>query len=107
MVSSMVEPDPSLAEFSAGTLFWMFLGTLALAPLAFGALGSLVYGGVGSPRWFLILGAGLAVLFSVLAAVSRTPMIGLKIVMNFAVGIVLGILVPLLNKGWPDYLASF
>ena len=53
MISALMDSDASFAEFPDGALFWLFLGTFALAPLVFGALSGVVYGWIGSPLWFL------------------------------------------------------
>lgn len=76
----------------------IFLVTLALMPLGFGALAGWIYSLVGSGQTFLYIGLGAATLFSILALISRTPMALDKIVLNFAVGGLLGWLVPLLSK---------
>jgi len=76
--------------------FYLMLGSLALAPFVFGVIAGLVYGWVGDPMIYLGLALGLAVLFSLLALVSRTPMRWTKIVMNFCVALDFGLLLPLL-----------
>jgi hypothetical protein len=45
---------------------------------------------------YVMVSIGAAVLLSLLAVVSRTPLVGDKIFWNFAVGGVLGFMVPLL-----------
>ena len=80
--------------------YLIFLVSFALAPFAFGALSGVVCGLVGSPQLFLGIALGLAVLFSIAAVATRTPMLVFKLVANFAVALILGILVPLLSTGW-------
>jgi len=76
--------------------FYLMLGSLALAPFFFGMIAGLVYAKIGSPAVFLALALGLAVLFSILAVISRTPATGAKVAMNFLVAVDLGLLIPLL-----------
>lgn len=68
-----------------------------LASLFFGVLASLVYRWIGAPLPFLALALGLAVLLSVLALSSRTPLPGDKVFMNLVVALILGVGVPYLT----------
>jgi len=86
--------DESIARMPERELFAVILVGFLGASLVFGGLSGLVYGWVGSGQTFTAIGLGLAMLFSILAAVRRTPLMSDKIVWNFAVGGVLGVLVP-------------
>ncbi len=88
------EGDADMAALGDGPMRLMLLAMFGLGSLLFGAVAGLVYGRIGSPQSYLGLALGLAVLMSVWAVVSRTPMMGDKIVMNFVVALVLGLLIP-------------
>lgn len=90
------ELDPNIARMPERALIWMLLIGFTASALMFGLLAGLVYSWVDSPGTFALLGLGAALLLSVLALLSRTPLLGDKIAWNFAVGAVLGLLVPLL-----------
>lgn len=97
MVTSLMANEIDSGSMTESQWTLIFLGSVALAPFAFGALSGVVYGWVKSPHLFRGLAAGLAVLFSLLAVISRTPMPFMKVVLNVAVALVLGVLVPLLS----------
>jgi hypothetical protein len=75
----------------------LILGGFAGAALLLGVLSAVVFGMVGSATRFVMIALGAAVLFSVLAMISKTPLTTDKIVWNFAVGGVLGVCVPLFS----------
>lgn len=77
-------------------LFALFLGAFALLGLGFGLAAGLVYSWLGSRLSFTALALGLALLLSLLALVSRTPLPWDKVFWNFAVAAILGVLIPLL-----------
>ncbi len=79
------------------TMFLLVVGGFVLMAFFFGLLSGLVHGWLGMPR-YLYGAIGATLLFSVLALVSRQPLPYDKIVMNLAVGGVLGWLVPLLAR---------
>lgn len=79
--------------------FYLMLGSFALAPFVFGILAGLVFGWVGDTLAYRLLALGLAVLFSLLALLSRLPMVPAKVAMNFLVALNFGLLVPLLAAG--------
>lgn len=89
--------DANIARLSPRGLLWLVGVGFITAALMFGLLAGLVYRWIGSPLTFTLIGLGAAVFFSLLALVSRTPLLGDKIAWNFAVGAVLGLLVPLLS----------
>ncbi len=93
------DQDASIARIPEKMLFWIILAGFIGAAFLFGTLAGLVYGQLGAPRYqYLALGA--TVLLSVLAVISRQPLTGDKIAWNLAIGLVLGLLVPLLaGKG--------
>jgi hypothetical protein len=86
--------DENIARLPYKTLFFIILAGFVGAALLFGGLAGVVYGLLGSSARFVFISFGAAVLFSALAVVSKTPLVGDKIVWNFTVGGVLGILVP-------------
>jgi hypothetical protein len=96
-VALMKSTDTSFASKTDQQVFVMFLASFAFGALFLGAIAGLVYSWVGSPNSFLGLAVGLAVLMSILAVVTRTPMTVDKIFMNFAVAGVLGYLIPLFS----------
>lgn len=98
MVEMVLSGSTDAEAMSDQAWFYLMLGALALAPFVFGLLSALVYGWVGNQRSFRLLALGLAVLFSVLALTSKTPMRVDKIVMNFVVALDFGLLVPYLVR---------
>jgi uncharacterized membrane protein YoaK (UPF0700 family) len=76
--------------------YYVMLVSLALIPFVFGAVAELTYGWIGKPMNYLILAVGIAVFLSILAVISKTPMLFIKIVMNFLVALDFGVLIPLL-----------
>jgi hypothetical protein len=86
--------DPAIAGLSTQALSALLLAGFSAMALVFGAAAGAVYTLIGDPRKFLLLAIGAALLFSVLALVSKTPLTGDKIAWNLAVGVVLGLLVP-------------
>jgi hypothetical protein len=89
--------DESMARVPARMVFLLILGGFAGAALLLGMLSAVVFGMVGSATRFVMIALGAAVLFSVLAMISKTPLTTDKIVWNFAVGGVLGVCVPLFS----------
>ena len=88
--------DANMARMSPRVLFLLLIAGFITAALLFGLLAGLVYRWIGSPLTFALMGLGAAVLLSLLALVSRTPLAADKIAWNFVVGLLLGLLVPLL-----------
>ena len=95
MVAELKAAD-SGETMTENQLYLMFLVVMAFSPFMLGLASGLVYGWIDSSPAFLGLATGAAVLLSLAAIVSRTPLATLKVVMNFTVAFVLGILVPLL-----------
>ena len=85
------------------------LSRAAASALAFGAaacigpglglLAAFVYGWLPSEGAYVALALGLATLFSVVAVASRTPLVVEKVVLNYTVAIVLGVVAPRLVIG--------
>jgi hypothetical protein len=88
--------DANMARMSPRVLFWLLVAGFITAALLFGLLAGLVFRWIGAPLTFALIWLGAAMLLSLLALVSRTPLAADKIAWNFAVGAVLGLLVPLL-----------
>ena len=99
LVSFFKGLDENIARIADNGLFAIILICFVGAAFLFGAISGMVYGLVGSRGTFMALAFGAAVVFSILAVVSKTPLIADKIVWNLAVGGVLGLLVPLLSAG--------
>lgn len=93
------EQDENIARLSDRGLFAILLAGFVGAAFLFGAVAGAVYGLVGSRGTYMALAFGAAVIFSILAVISKTPLIADKIAWNLAVGGVLGVLVPLLSAG--------
>lgn len=73
----------------------MIVGMVA-GSLLLGIIAGLVYGLIGSRQLFPFVALGLALILSLFAVVTRTPQLADKIMVNFAVALVLGCLIPLL-----------
>jgi len=95
----MKSTDAQFVSMTDQQVFIMVLGAFAFGALFLGAIAGLVYALVGSPYPFQTLAFGLAVLMTILAFVTRTPMAVDKVFMNFAVAGTLGFLIPLLAAG--------
>ena len=98
MIKLVNQSDSEGASFSEKQWFVLFLVSMALAPFVFGVIAALVYGWVGNWKTFIGLAIGIAVLLSILAYTSRSPMPFTKTIMNFLVAIDLGALLPFLAK---------
>lgn len=96
-VALMKSTDTQFANMTDQQVFLMFLASFAFGALLLGAAAGLVYSLVGASNTFRFLALGLAVLMSVLALVTRTPMPADKVLMNVAVAGVLGYLIPLFS----------
>ena len=87
----------SMANISDTTWIVILLASFIGMAFIFGALSGLVYGWLGMPL-FQYVAFGATALFSILAILSKQPLPGDKIVWNLAVGLVLGVLVPVLAR---------
>jgi hypothetical protein len=94
IVTQFKASDAGLASISDGAFLLMLLGGFAFVGPMLGILAGLVYKWVPSTSLYLILALGLAMLFSIAALLSRTPFTFEKIVLNFAVGLSFGFLLP-------------
>ena len=97
-VAALKAGGSDFGSMSDSLMQLLFLATFALSPLLLGLLSAAVYNWVKDPLIFRAVALGLAVLLSVLALVSRTPMPVPKIIANFAVALAIGMLLPLLAK---------
>jgi hypothetical protein len=91
----VLQQDQEMDRVSRKTLFWICLAGFIGAALLWGAIAGLIYGWIDSSQLFTGLAFGLAIMASVLAFATRTPMPYDKVFMNFAVAGVLGIAIPL------------
>jgi hypothetical protein len=92
---NLVTSDESMQSMSPKVWFYIFLGAFIIAALGFGAFSGLVYHWLGSRVLFTGIALGAALLLSLLALMSKTPMPWDKVAMNFMVGGLLGVLTPL------------
>ena len=83
-----------MSPMSDAQMRWLLMAMFALTPLMFGLLAGVVYGWMQDAALFLVIALGLALLFSVAAVVLRTPWARPKIGANFAVALVIGLLLP-------------
>ena len=87
--------DEELAQVSPQRMFFIILGGFVGMAFLFGALSGLVYTWLGVPTFrYVAFGAGT--LFSLVAVLTKTPLLWDKIFWNLAIGGVLGSLVPIL-----------
>ena len=93
---AVLQEEGEMERIPAKTLFWVCLGGFIGAALFWGMIAGIIYGWIDSSQLFIALAFVLAILASVLAFVTRTPMTYDKVFMNFAVACVLGITIPLL-----------
>ena len=92
------EGDQEMAALTDASLRLMLLAMFGLAPLLLGGVAGLVYSAVGTRPIFLGIALGLALLMNLWAVLSQTPLTSEKIVMNFAVALILGTLIPILAR---------
>jgi hypothetical protein len=86
--------DGKEARISRRAMFWLVFALLIIMALGFGPVSGLVFGWFGLPV-FRYLAFGIALVLSLLAIITRTPLSADKVFMNLAVGGILGILVPI------------
>jgi len=99
MVQLFMQPGEGGEAMSASAATWMVYGSMLFVGPFLGLLAALVYGWLPSRTAYLALALGLATLMSIGAFVSRTPMVGPKVVLNYLVAVVFGILLPKLAAG--------
>lgn len=86
-----------IAQAPQGQVLAVIVACFVVMAFIFGALAGLIFGWLHLPVYnYLAFGATL--LFSLLAPISKQPLPGDKIVWNLAVGLILGVLVPLLAR---------
>lgn len=98
LVAELKELEASFATLPDNTMLLLFSVGFIMMALVFGVLAGLVFSLVGSIVIYMLIAGGLALLFSFAAIASKTPMMADKVVWNVLIGIVLGIMVPLLTK---------
>jgi len=94
MVGLFMQGGEGEPAMSASAASWMLFGSMLFMGSFRGMLAALVYGWLPSRTAYLGLALGLATLMSIGVIVGRTPMMGAKIVMNYLVAIVFGVLLP-------------
>ena len=99
MVKLFMQPDGGGAAMSAQAATWLLFGAMAFMGPFLGVLAALVYGWLPSRNAYLALALGLATLMSIAAVADRTPLAGPKVVLNYLVALVFGLLLPRLAAG--------
>ncbi|MBN2388692.1 MAG: hypothetical protein JXB85_16870 [Anaerolineales bacterium] len=84
---------PEASTAPSLTIFLIILACLVAVAFLFGLVAGLIHGRMGLPS-FRALAFGAALAFTLLAVITRTPLLGDKIFWNLAVGGLLGWLVP-------------
>jgi hypothetical protein len=95
LIAVLQEQEESIAKMTEKTLRILTYIVFIDAALLFGVLSGVVYGWLGMPT-FRYVALCAATLLSLLALVSKTPLVLDKVIWNVAVGVGFGILVPLL-----------
>ena len=99
MVKLFMQPDGGGAAMSAQAAAWLLFGAMAFMGPFLGVLAALVYGWLPSRNAYLALALGLATLMSIAAVAGRTPLVGPKVVLNYLVALVFGLLLPRMAAG--------
>jgi len=99
MVQLFMQPGEGGEAMSASAATWMVYGSMLFMGPFLGLLAALVYGWLPSRNAYLALALGLATLMSIGAFVSRTPLASVKVVLNYLVALVFGLLLPRLAAG--------
>lgn len=86
-----------IAKAPQTQVFMVIVACFVAMAFIFGALAGLVFSWLHLPVYYYVA-FGATLLFSLLAFISKQPLRGDKIVWNLAVGIILGVLVPLLAR---------
>lgn len=94
MVGLFMQPEPGGEAMSERAATWLLFGSMAFIGPFLGVLAALVYGWLPSRTTFLGLALGLATLMSIAALATRTPLLGAKVVLNYVVALVFGVLLP-------------
>ncbi len=97
LVALFREQEASQSAISEKAFFWILLGGFVLFASILGAISGLVYARLGVPT-FRYLAFGMAVLLSLIAVISKTPMAVDKVIWNLAAGGILGWLVPIFGS---------
>lgn len=96
LVAFFQSTEESIQNMSENTLFYIILACFIGAGLVFGTLSGVIYNWVGTATTFRWIAIGATIVLSILALVSKQPLKGDKVTWNIAVGVVLGLLVPLI-----------
>ena len=94
-VAALQSADADIGTLPGDQPYYLFLAAFSLSPFFFAIPAAFVYTRTGSQQHFLGLTLGLAVLLSLLAIISKTPLTGFKIAANFIVALSFGLLLPL------------
>lgn len=97
-VATLQASDAEFASMSNSQLYGLLLAGIAFAPFLFGVGAAVLYSWLGKPWLFLGITVGFAILFSIAAIASRTPLPSFKITANFVVALAFGLLLPLLTR---------
>ena len=93
----VMQEDSDLGTMTTSQMRWVLVAMFGGGALLWGIGAGLIYGWVASPSTYRLLAGGAAVVLSLLALISKTPLIPDKIFMNFAVAINYGFLLPWLT----------
>jgi hypothetical protein len=94
MMAMFMQAGEEGAAMSARAATWLLFGSMLFMGPFLGVLAALVYGWLPSRTAYLALALGLATLMSIGALVSRTPMMGAKVALNYLVALTFGLLLP-------------
>ncbi len=96
LVRGFQAADAAIDNIHDQTLFFLILGAFSTAAVLMGVVAGIAYGLLGLPLYYYTA-FGAAILLSLVAVVTKTPMTWDKVFWNLATGVVLGLLVPLLG----------
>jgi hypothetical protein len=88
--------DPSIDNIADQTLFFLILGAFSTAAVLMGVVAGYAHLLLGLPLYYYVA-FGAAILLSLVAVITSTPLKWDKVFWNLATGVVLGVLVPMLD----------
>ncbi|MGD8603606.1 MAG: hypothetical protein PVF49_03440 [Anaerolineales bacterium] len=96
-MARLFQEDSDMANLSQSQMHWILVGMFVGGALLWGLGAGLVYSWLNSADTFRLATFSAAVILSVVALVSKTPLVLDKIFMNFAVAASYGFLLPWLT----------
>ena len=88
--------DESIASVSDQTLLFLILGAFGSVAILVGVAAAFAYGWLGLPLYYYVA-FGAAIVLSLMAVFTTTPMKWDKVFWNLATAVVMGVLVPILS----------